>query len=61
MFAEPEKSEETISQYQREVGRLIARCSSESPETDLRELPIIRTARWFLPKQHIQSGTWIAW
>jgi hypothetical protein len=48
MFAEPERSEETISRYQREVGRLIAQCYTENPNIHSRELPIIRTARWFL-------------
>jgi integrase len=48
MLAQPQKSPETIADYEREVGRLVAQCESENPDGDAREHPLLRAVRWFL-------------
>jgi hypothetical protein len=45
--AKPQRSAETIADYQREAGRLVAQYMRENPEEEPRD-PLIQTGFWFL-------------
>jgi integrase len=47
VFAEAQRSPETIAEYEHEAGRLVAQYVRENPGHELRA-PLVQTAHWFL-------------